>query len=281
MEEHMAAHAPITPDTTVADVIARHPNAIDLLAAQHAAFERLRNPLLRKAFSRLVTLRQAAAIAGVDLAALLAALNVDTGQALPSAVSAAPATSQLGDPPPWLDETRVAARLDVRAAQRAGQEPLAEILRAVHALPPGGILALRNTFEPLPLYTVLGRRGFQAWARRLAADDWEIFFAQAAPAPAQASAEAAADTTGHTLTLDNRGLEPPQPMLRVLAALDASGPHDTIVALTDRVPLLLFDELNERGLAYTAEQLPAGAHRVTIAKGAARTPQEVRSLEST
>lgn len=68
-------------------------------------------------------------------------------------------------------------------------------------------------------------------------------------------------------------------MLRVLTALDASGPHDTIVALTDRVPLLLFDELNERGLSYTAEQQPDGAHCVTIAKGAAQLPQEARSQE--
>ena len=79
--------------------------------------------------------------------------------------------------------------------------------------------------------------------------------------------------------LDNRGLEPPQPMLRVLAALDASGPHDTIVALTDRMPLLLFDELNERGLVYSAEQQPDGAHRVTITKGAAQAPQAARPLE--
>jgi uncharacterized protein (DUF2249 family) len=266
----MATHAPITLDMTVADVIARHPQAIDLLAAQHSAFERLRNPLLRKAFSRLVTLRQAAAIAGVDLAALLDVLNGASSSALPAADIAA---SEPAEPPEWLDEARVAARLDVRAAQRAGQEPLADILRAVRVLPPGGILALRNTFEPLPLYTLLGRRGFQAWARRLAADDWEIFFAQVVvPAPAQTSAKAADAVPAQTITLDNRGLEPPQPMLRVLAALDASGPHDTIVALTDRVPLLLFDELNERGLAYTAEQLPDGAHRVTIAKGAAHAP---------
>jgi uncharacterized protein (DUF2249 family) len=277
MEEHMAAHAPITPDMIVADVIARHPTAIDLLAAQHAAFERLRNPLLRKAFSRLVTLRQAAAIAGVDLTALIDSLNGDTDSALPAAAAADTAAGSPADPPPWLDETRVAARLDVRAAQRAGQEPLADIMRAVRALPPGGILALRNTFEPLPLYEVLGRRGFQAWARHLGADDWEIFFAQVAPALAHTSAEATNDPPARTITLDNRGLEPPQPMLRILAALDASGPHDTIVALTDRVPLLLFDELNERGLSYTGEQLPDGAHRVTIAKGAA--PQEARPLE--
>jgi hypothetical protein len=81
------------------------------------------------------------------------------------------------------------------------------------------------------------------------------------------------------ITLDNRRLEPPQPMLRVLAALDASGPHDTIVALSDRMPLLLFDELNERGLSYTPQQQPDGAHRATIAKGAAQALQEERSLE--
>lgn len=275
----MAIHAPITADMTVADIIARHPNAIELLAAQHSAFERLRNPLLRKAFSRLVTLRQAAAIAGVELAALIDALNGDAGPALLTAGALGAVVGEAGDPPSWFDQARVAARLDVRAAQRAGQEPLADILRAIRDLPPGGILALRNTFEPLPLYAVLGRRGFQAWARRLAADDWEIFFAQVAPAPVSAPVEQPDDTPAQTITLDNRGLEPPQPMLRVLAALDASGPHDTIVALTDRLPLLLFDELNERGLSYIAERQPDGAHRVTIDKGAAQAAQKARSLE--
>jgi uncharacterized protein (DUF2249 family) len=279
MEERMAAHAPITADMTVADIIARHPNAIELLAAQHSAFERLRNPLLRKAFSRLVTLRQAAAIAGVELAALIDALNGDAGPALLTAGALGAVVGEAGDPPSWFDQARVAARLDVRAAQRAGQEPLADILRAIRDLPPGGILALRNTFEPLPLYAVLGRRGFQAWARRLAADDWEIFFAQVAPAPVSAPVEQPDDTPAQTITLDNCGLEPPQPMLRVLAALDASGPHDTIVALTDRLPLLLFDELNERGLSYTTQQQPDGAYRVTIAKGSAQATQEARSLE--
>jgi uncharacterized protein (DUF2249 family) len=279
MEERMAIHAPITADMTVADIIARHPNAIELLAAQHSAFERLRNPLLRKAFSRLVTLRQAAAIAGVELAALIDALNGDAGPALLTAGALGAVVGEAGDPPAWFDQARLAARLDVRAAQRAGQEPLADILRAIRDLPPGGILALRNTFEPLPLYAVLGRRGFQAWARRLAADDWEIFFAQVAPAPVSAPVEQPDDTPAQTITLDNRGLEPPQPMLRVLAALDASGPHDTIVALTDRLPLLLFDELNERGLSYTTQQQPDGAHRVTINKGAVQAAQKVRSLE--
>jgi hypothetical protein len=45
------------------------------------------------------------------------------------------------------------------------------------------------------------------------------------------------------------------------------------------VPLLLFDELNERGLSYTADQQPDGAYRVTIAKGSAQATQETRSLE--
>jgi hypothetical protein len=269
----MTAHAPITADMTVADIIARHPNAVELLAAQHVAFERLRNPLLRKTFSRLVTLRQAAAIAGVNLAALVDALNGSDTAGLPAAQADSQAATGPNDRPAWLDENHIMARLDVRAAQLAGQEPLGEIMRAVRSMPPGGILVLRNTFEPLPLYTLLGRRGFQSWARRLAEDDWEIYFVQVAAAPEHAEVAEPDDAPARTITLDNRGLEPPQPMLRVLAALDASGPNDTIVALTDRVPLLLFDELNERGLAYTTEQ-QSGAHCVTIFKGARQDSRE-------
>jgi hypothetical protein len=52
-------------------------------------------------------------------------------------------------------------RASTCAAQRAGQEPLADILHRDTAGRHGGIPVLRNTFEPLPLYAVLGRCGFQ------------------------------------------------------------------------------------------------------------------------
>jgi hypothetical protein len=113
--------------------------------------------------------------------------------------------------------------VDVRDDIRRGQEPFARIMAAVNALGPRDALALRTPFEPIPLYAVLGKRGFAHWTERRAGDDWTVWFyrntsAQAAEMPDRDPAPRA--TTGRTLTIDVRGLEPPHPMVRVLEALE-------------------------------------------------------------
>lgn len=53
--------------------------------------------------------------------------------------------------------------------------------------------------------------------------------------------------------LDNRGLEPPEPMVRILEAITGLSPDDRLVVLMDREPLLLYPELERRGFAWTFE----------------------------
>lgn len=53
------------------------------------------------------------------------------------------------------------------------------------------------------------------------------------------------------LEVDARGLEPPQPMVRILEALSTLPDGTTLRARTDRRPVHLFPILTERG--YTAE----------------------------
>lgn len=66
--------------------------------------------------------------------------------------------------------------LDVRPLHQRGEEPFPAIMAAVADLGPGDSLVLINSFEPRPLYTVLGRRGFSHSARNLGPDHWEITF---------------------------------------------------------------------------------------------------------
>jgi len=57
------------------------------------------------------------------------------------------------------------------------------------------------------------------------------------------------------LTLDNRGLQPPEPMVRILSALDQLQPGQVLQAHNDRKPMFLLPHLDERGFAYAmAEQ---------------------------
>jgi uncharacterized protein (DUF2249 family) len=71
--------------------------------------------------------------------------------------------------------------------------------------------------------------------------------------------------------LDVRGLEPPQPMVRVLQRLDTLGPDDELTVILDRRPLFLYPQLEDRGFAHRTEELEPGQVRVVIARRRALT----------
>jgi len=66
--------------------------------------------------------------------------------------------------------------------------------------------------------------------------------------------------------IDNRGLQPPEPMLRILAALEELAPGAVLVALNDRQPLLLYPQLEEMGCRHSTEALAGGGFRITITR---------------
>lgn len=68
-------------------------------------------------------------------------------------------------------------------------------------------------------------------------------------------------------TLDNRGLEPPLPMIRTLEALAGLAPGDVLVIHNDRVPVYLLPQLADAGASYEVASLPDGSARVRIVKG--------------
>jgi uncharacterized protein (DUF2249 family) len=61
-----------------------------------------------------------------------------------------------------------------------------------------------------------------------------------------------------TIEIDNRGLQPPEPMVRILDALTNLSDGDELVALMDREPLLLYPELQRRGFEWSFDEAPSG-----------------------
>ncbi|HZS83854.1 MAG TPA: DUF2249 domain-containing protein [Stellaceae bacterium] len=150
--------------------------------------------------------------------------------------------------------------VDVRPILRAGGEPFAEIMTAVASLVPGQALRLLATFKPIPLFAVMAGRGFDHTERPIGGGEWEVLFTPAAAAAAKPAATAAAPTA----TLDTRGLEPPEPMVRVLAALESMAPGSTLEAYTAREPVFLYRALAERGIAIGSEALGEAGYRHII-----------------
>lgn len=153
--------------------------------------------------------------------------------------------------------------LDVRPTIDRGEEPFAAIMAAVAGLGPDQALVLRAPFEPVPLYAVLGKRGFAHWTERHAGDDWSVWFYRgpSTPAPAPRAAEVGA-------TLDVRGLEPPQPMVAVLGRLERLAPGATLTVIHERRPTFLYPQLDERGFTHETDEPEPGVVRIVIRRAA-------------
>lgn len=150
--------------------------------------------------------------------------------------------------------------IDVREDLRSGKEPFSRIMAARRDVPPGGALRVRAIFEPVPLYAVMEKQGLaHHHAEQLGVEDWRVWFYAAAdgaaPTPTSLSTRAEPDRTDagaadDVIVLDVRGFEPPEPMVRTLAALESLPADATLVQINVRVPRFLLPLLEERGFTY-------------------------------
>ncbi len=278
--EVIPASDPVLASWRISQVLERYPELLDLLVDLSPAFAQLRNPFLRRIKGRLVSVAQAAKIAGLEPAELALRLNAAIGLVEPAGdAPSADGKPSDGKPPAWAGEAPVAAELDVRPLQGRGEEPFGAIVAALARVPAGQTLRLRNSFEPVPLYDVLARRGFVAWAHQLGPEDWEVSFLNTGTARKERRAhEAASDGPGAPLdwgaasasvTIDVSDLVPPEPMIRILEALEALPPGGTLLVHHVRRPMHLYPRLDELGYRHDTRELEPGRIEVLIQKPAA------------
>lgn len=67
-------------------------------------------------------------------------------------------------------------------------------------------------------------------------------------------------------TLDNRGLEPPEPMQRTLKALSELPNGEKLMIINDRKPMFLFEELDQMGHSYQVDPREDGGYQIVISK---------------
>lgn len=160
--------------------------------------------------------------------------------------------------------------LDVREDLRQGREPFTKIMATAARLQPGEKFLLVAPFEPAPLFSVLGKQGFDHESKRLQSGDWEVLFTRRAEKPdafvlpAQPPCNVVNAAVAEIVDVDARGLEPPQPLVKILEALAALPAGAELRAHTDRKPMHLLAELEERGLNYKTEEQTDGSHLTHI-----------------
>jgi uncharacterized protein (DUF2249 family) len=180
--------------------------------------------------------------------------------------------------------------VDVRADIRSGREPFSKIMIAAAATQAGERLLVIAPFETVPLYRVLEKQGFVHTGHATSSGDWEILFTRqpgmagraipcppphdgtgliSPPLPDGGQGTARPAFPGLTITgalpappqiveVDARGLEPPQPMVKILEALVALPAGAELRARTERRPMHLYPHLEERGFTAATEEQPDG-----------------------
>lgn len=265
---------PILASWKISEVLQRYPALLDTLVDLDPAFAPLRNPLRRKIQSRLVTVAQAAQIAGMEPTALVRDLNRAAGVSAPASMGDAAPVHATAGTAEWPDAP-VAAELDVRPLIARGEEPFGEIMRVARQVPAGQMFRLRAPFAPIPLYDVLTKQGFAASARQLGPDDWEVAFLRTGePARQQSAAPAAPlsalnwDAPNATVDIDVSELVPPEPLVKILQALEALPPGAALRVHHVRRPIHLYPRLDELGCGYETREPEPGRVEILIQKPA-------------
>lgn len=142
--------------------------------------------------------------------------------------------------------------LDVRPILRDGGEPFSVIMAALAKLEPAQGIRLYATFKPIPLFAVMEEKGFAHAETELADGEWEVLFTPAgAQPPSTGSGAQPTDVwPDPVVRLDNRDLDPPEPMVRILGAAESLKPGETLSALLRREPVFLFPHLEKRGFRW-------------------------------
>lgn len=164
---------PITPTMKVGVLLDAYPDLEDVLLELAPAFEKLKNPVLRKTVAKVATLRQAAQVGGIDIAAMVNALRRAAGQS-EVALESSGGTSTAR--PDWCRKELVAVHLDVGPILARGEQPMAAVMEELTKLPAGKMLKLRAPLLPAPLIDMARSRGFESWSESTGPDQFVVYF---------------------------------------------------------------------------------------------------------
>ena len=176
----MTGPQPITPQTKVAELLNAYPHLEDVLVDLAPAFEKLKNPVLRRTVARLTTLEKAAGIAGLDVRTLVRHLRRAAGQ---SADGVGDSDDLVGDavpiigttPPEWFDGDRVRETLDADELLSKGEVPLPTVLSRARDLSQEDLLRVTVSFAPVPLVEALQKQGHRTFVRERDPGSFELY----------------------------------------------------------------------------------------------------------
>ncbi len=165
----MSGKPAITPQTKVAELLDAYPELETRLMDYVPAFEKLKNPVLRKTIARVATLETAASMAGIPVEKLVATLRkilglteTESGQPAETAGKSESAPAPTGRPA-WLEQSIIAHVVDADEYLNRGEHPLNTVFQLVKDLKTGEAVRLTSSFRPIPLIEKMEQAGHAVW----------------------------------------------------------------------------------------------------------------------
>lgn len=266
----------ITKEMKVLDVLNKYPETLEVFIQVSPHFKKLQNKILRKALASRVTIEQAAKIANVDLKNLLYELNKKINKDFSTLLIKANISQEDNktlNKPDFLNNipSDKIVKLDVRPILNQGLDPFMNIMNASNQLKEDEILLLINSFEPIPLYTVLGKKGFDHWTEKVD-DAFHVYFFRRKEDEISKSEELSEEKNSADLNfekiieIDVRELPPPEPMIKILETLSQIDEQTFLLVHHHREPMMLYPKLEERGFEAITNKINDNYYKVLIMK---------------
>jgi uncharacterized protein (DUF2249 family) len=260
----------ISEDTKISELIKFNPKAIELIASINPHFEKLRNPVLRKILASRVTIKDAAKIGKCStsiffekLASIGCTLQPDSTIAAEKKVSSVFS----------LDHDKPTVTMDVRPDIDSGKDPFLKIISAIDGLNSGECLLLINSFEPVPLISILRENNYECYIKQENETVSTLIQKNKDSKPFQSKKPIRSNFKdqldyfrNRTVLLDVRLLEVPGPMIRILNELESLPDNYALHVSHRRVPQLLLPELESRGFSILIKDNNDGCVELLIYK---------------
>lgn len=161
-------------------------------------------------------------------------------------------------------------KLDVRPAIDSGEDPFLQIMEKIKVLKDDEVFHLINSFEPMPLYSVLGNKGFEHWTEKENGVFNVYFFKDKSKSIntdlSLANAQSVNPDYKKVIEIDVRELAPPEPMIKILEKLSEIDEETILVVHHHREPAMLYPKLEERGYSAMTNKIEENYFKVVITK---------------
>ena len=275
----------ITKDVKISKMLDRYPQTLNVLLSASPHFQKLNNRFLRKTLAGRVSVEQAAGIAGVRLDELLNKLNesINEGKELLNMIDSKVKMLEddkgngFNSKPEFLNliSGNMIKILDVRKDIAEGNDPLLKILKVVKELKDSEAIHLINSFEPVPLYSVLKKKGLEHWTEKIENIYHAYFYRETGnekinkeglEITPDSRVDNGINNEDKIIELDVRELEPPQPMIEILETLSKMDADTVLLVHHHREPFMLYEKLEERGFQASSNKITDNYFKIVITK---------------